>query len=127
VTTNRFVGSGLARVSAAALGILTVGLAAAGESVPRFRSLLLLVAGLLTWIAFVHSSKALFRRWMRFAEALHQVAVTTIFGVCYLVIVPIFRAVLWFRDPLHLRRPPQESSWVARTATVDANSMERMG
>ena len=64
---------------------------------------------------------------MRFARALQTVAITTIFSVCYLVIVPVFRIILWFRDPLHLRRSLNETAWVARTATVDAVSMERMG
>jgi hypothetical protein len=88
---------------------------------------LTVLMGGLTWLALVHSSRTLFALWMRFARALQTVAITTIFSVCYLVIVPVFRVVLWFRDPLHLRRPPDETAWVARTATVDATSMERMG
>jgi hypothetical protein len=40
--------------------------------------------------------------------------------------VPLFRLALWFRDPLSLRRTRQ-TSWVPRTQSVDAGSLERMG
>jgi hypothetical protein len=84
-------------------------------------------ATVLTWLALVHSSRMLFAAWMRAAGTLQGVVATTLFIVCYLVVVPMFRVLIWFRDPLQLRRPPQQTSWVARTATVDAASMERMG
>jgi hypothetical protein len=127
MTTNRLVGSALARVAAPVLGLVTVRLVLATDPRHGYAFAAVVLGGVLTWLALVHSSRTLFALWMRFARALQTVAITTIFSVCYLVIVPVFRVVLWFRDPLHLRRPPDETAWVARTATVDATSMERMG
>lgn len=124
---NRFVGSGVARAAAVLFGAVLVGLIANYAAMPPYRFYVALLAGILTWLSLVHSSRVLFRLWMRFAEGLQTVAVTALFSICYLVIVPLFRLVLWHRDPLRLRRGRNESSWVARTSPVDAASLERMG
>jgi hypothetical protein len=124
---NRFVGTPLALAATLGMGAVTIVLASSVGSGPRYLLPASIVAGILTWVAFVHTHAALYRLWMKFAHVLHTVAISVIFGACYLLIIPIFRAVLWFRDPLGLRRPPEESSWVARTAKSDALSMERMG
>jgi hypothetical protein len=122
---NRLVGSVFARIATPVLGLVTLGLALTADTRPRYA--LLAITGALTWLGLVHSFKTLFALWMRCAGALQTVVITTIFSVCYLVIVPLFRMVVWFRDPLHLRRTPQETSWVERTDKVDALSLERMG
>ena len=124
---NRFVGKPLALVATVAMGVVAVALASMVGSGPRYLLPLSIVAAILTWVAFVHTHAKLYQLWMKFAHVLHTVAVSVIFGTAYLFIIPIFRAVLWFRDPLGLRRPPEETSWVTRTAKVDALSLERMG
>ncbi len=90
------------------------------------RTLAVVILAILAWMSVVHASAALFALWMRFADTLHTIAVTVLFGACYLIVVPVFRLALWFRDPLSLRRAHQ-TSWVSRTRTVDAGSLERMG
>jgi hypothetical protein len=124
---NRFVGTPVAPVATIALGALTIALALMTDTGPWYLFPASIVSGVLTWVALVHCHRSLFKKWMQFAHVLHDVAITTIFGVCYLVIVPLFRLALWFRDPLALRRAAQQTSWVTRTANVDAGSMERMG
>jgi hypothetical protein len=127
MTTNRLVGSLLARTSAPVLGVVTFTFALTTGMLQRSALFAVIVGGLLTWLALVHSSKTLFVLWMRLAGALQTVMITTLFSVCYVLVVPVFRVIVWFRDPLHLRRSRHETSWVARTAVVDAVSMERMG
>jgi hypothetical protein len=127
MSSNRWVGSGIARWATIGLGLLTIGLATVADTELPFVFYGSIGSGLLTFMALVHSFAALFRRWMRFADVLHKVAVTTMFAICYLVVVPLFGVVVWLRDPLRLRGRARETAWVARTAKVDALSLERMG
>jgi hypothetical protein len=124
---NRFVGTRVALAATLAMGAVTIVLASMAGSGPGYLLPASIVAGVLTWVALVHTHPKLFQLWMQFAHVLHTVALSVIFGSAYLLIIPIFRALLWFRDPLGVRRRPEETSWVTRTATVDAQSMERMG
>jgi hypothetical protein len=125
--STRFVGSLLARAATPVLGAVTVAFALTSGTRQRYVLLPVIVGSVLTWLALVHSSKPRFALWMRFAAAVQTVVITTLFSVCYVLVIPLFRAIVWFRDPLALRRPRTETSWVTRTATVDAKSMERMG
>jgi hypothetical protein len=127
MSTNRFVGSVVARVAVVAFGVLTAALAAAATQAPRYVTYVAIIAGVLTWLSLVHAIKPLFRRWMRLTELMHNVAVTVLFSVCYLLLVPLFHLVLRRRDPLHVRREKSASSWVEKSGVVDAASLERMG
>jgi hypothetical protein len=126
VTTNRFVGSTAARVSAPLFAAAAMAMASVPPGVVPFKTLAVVILAVLAWLGVVHASAGLFALWMRFADLLHTVAVTVLFGACYLVVVPLFRLALWFRDPLSVRRARQ-TSWVPRTRLVDADSLERMG
>lgn len=125
--TNRFVGSWIARVAVVVFGALTIALAMSAGQAPRYVTYAAVFAGIWTWLSLVHAIRPLFKAWMRFAELLHNVAVTVLFGGCYLILVPLFHLVLRRRDPLHLRRAKSDSSWVVRTGVIDASSLERMG
>jgi hypothetical protein len=126
ITANRFVASTVARVLAPLLVAAAVTTALVPAGVVPYRRLAVVILAVAAWMGVVHSSARLFALWMRLADTLHTVAVTVLFGACYLVVVPVFRLVLWFRDPLSLRRARQ-TSWVPRTRLVDADSLERMG
>ena len=127
MSVNRFVGSAGARIGAVALAATTASLAVASTGGPRYLFWAAVVSGVATFIFLVHSFAPLFKAWMRFAEGLQAVVIRTLFTVCYLVIVPVFTAVLRRRDPLRRRHKARESSWVLRPDTVDASSLERMG
>jgi hypothetical protein len=127
MSTNRFVGSWTARVAVVVFALLTIALASSASQSPRYVTYAAVFSGILTWLSLVHAVVPLFRAWMRFAEFLHNVAVTVLFGACYLLLVPFFHLLLRRRDPLHLRRSNDSSSWIIRTGVVDASSLERMG
>jgi hypothetical protein len=127
MTGNRYVGSFLVRVCTVALGVASVGLMVLDDMGVPYAFYGAVAGGVLTFVGLIHSFDALFRHWIRFAEVLQAVAVTTIFGVCYMLVVPLFGAIIWFRDPLRLRRRRQGSSWVTRRAEIDPLSLERMG
>lgn len=89
---------------------------------------LTVVLGFLAFVGFVHSARSIFTKWMALAQLLHSIAVPTLFGACYLLIVPIFVLVSWRRDPLGLRQGSQTTFWTHRhCGTVDKNSLARMG
>ena len=64
---------------------------------------------------------------MRFAEALHRIAIRVLFSACYLLIVPVFVPIVWARDPLGLRRRRRATTWVTKRGEIDLPSLERMG
>lgn len=128
MNTSRFVGTVAVRtITAALIGVcasLSI-LAGAGSRLLFWAAVL---SGLLAWIGLVHSFSPLFRGWMRFAERLQAVAVTILFGTCYLLVVPLFTLFVRARDPLRLgKKTRQDTSWVPRTQSIDLQSMERMG
>lgn len=127
MSVNRLVGSLVVRVATAALAVLCVSLATIANGGPRLVFYGAIASGVLTWLGLVHSFAGLFKRWMRFAEALHTVVVTVLFTVVYVLVVPLFGVFVWIRDPLRLRRRAGETSWVSRNSNVDAISLERMG
>ncbi len=89
---------------------------------------LTVVLSVLAFMGFVHSARSVFTKWMAFARFLHSLAVPTLFGACYLLVVPIFVLFNWRRDPLGLRPRSQSTFWTdRRCGTVDKNSLSRMG
>lgn len=126
MTATRYVGSWPVRAATALLALTSVGLwmADTGGSSVFYGAV---GSTVLTMVGVIHSSASVFKRWMRFAEGLQTVVVTTIFGVCYLVVVPVFSVIVWFRDPLRLKRRSQQTAWVTRRDDSDPLSLERMG
>lgn len=88
-----------------------------------------LAAGLLAWLGLLHSSRALYARWLRVAEGIQTLVVTALFGAVYLFVVPLFTALRLPFDPLRLRRRSREESfWIRRARRpVDLESLQRMG
>lgn len=88
-----------------------------------------IVVGLLALIALIHCFRRLYAQWMRFAAVLHKVALTVLFGACYLLVVPVFHLIVRLLDPLRLRRKPEaDTFWVERRRPdVDPVSLRRMG
>ena len=95
----------------------------------RAFSLLALILGAITFIGLVHSFRALYHRWLAFAERLQRVAVTVLFGATYLLVVPWFsllgRIIAWRRAG---RQLGATGHWVARRrAEYDEKYFTRMG
>ena len=113
----------------ATLGVIfiTMSLAALVDSIAPYRSYVVIAGSVLTFIGAVHSSRALFERWMIVAETLQTIVVTTIFTLTYLLVVPLFAVVIWFIDPLFLSRRARKTTWIQRKTGIDAESLERMG
>ena len=81
-----------------------------------------------TLIGFIHCFAPVYAGWMRFSKALHAVAVTVLFSLCYLLLVPFFVPLIWIFDPLGLRRRSKPATWIQRPSfQVDLSSLERMG
>ena len=91
--------------------------------------ILVVVLGFLTLIGFVHWNERLYARWMKFAEGLHSVVITVLFGICYLFVVPVFFLIVWPFDLLGLRpRSAPNSSWIKRKhPRAEPDSFRRMG
>jgi hypothetical protein len=115
-----------ARALALTFAIVTSWLLTRGDAV-AYGDPLTIGVGVAAWLCLVHASRRGYRLWMTFADLLRETTVRVLFTVLYLLVVPLFRVVLWARDPLHLRRPRQDSAWMRKTVSLDANSLERMG
>jgi hypothetical protein len=124
---NQYVGSTSVRLATLGVVFITMSLAALVDSIAPYRSYVVIAGSVLTFIGVVHSSRALFERWMIVAETLQTIVVTTIFTVTYLLVVPVFAVVMWFVDPLSLSRRSRRTTWIQRKAGIDAESLERMG
>ena len=82
----------------------------------------------LTLLGFIHCFAPVYAGWMRFSKALHAVAVTVLFALCYLLVVPFFVPLVWLLDPLRLRKRSGPATWIQRpSAPLDLESLERMG
>ena len=85
MSSPRYVCSSMIRVAAVALAAVSILLmmrAGRGRPYVFYEAV---VGVVLTFLALVHSSSALFKRWMSVAETLQSIVVTTVFGVCYLL------------------------------------------
>ena len=129
-----FVGSAAAIAATAALAALCLLGAAAYATtlVPGWSGATLaftVVTGVLALMAFMHTSRTVYRRWLKIAEAMNKTVVTVLFGVFYLVVVPVFALLIWPFDLLRLRsRPKATTYWIDRKNTKgDAASLQRLG
>ena len=132
---SSLVGSAAVRVATAifALVFLWLALLYTSDALPAWPRVLrvsMIASGLLTFMAFVHTSKALYAGWLRVAEAIHTVVITVLFGLIYLVVVPLFALVIWPFDVLRVRQSQagRSSFWIdKRPTTVDRAFLRRMG
>jgi hypothetical protein len=124
MTTTGWAGTIPVRLATVGMAGLALWLTTAAAGSAAFYAAL--GAWLLTFLGVVHWSGRILAAWMRFAEALHRVAVRVLFGACYLLIVPFFVPVVRIRDPLGLRGR-RTTAWVAKRGEMDLPSMERMG
>ena len=86
------------------------------------------VLAFLTLLGFIHCFAGVYAGWMKFSKALHAVAVTVLFSLCYLLVVPFFVPVVWLLDPMRLRKRSEPATWIQRPSEPpDLASMERMG
>lgn len=128
MNTRRWVGSTSVRMATGLLAALCVGLVMLGGSGSALTIAAAVATGVLALLGFVHSSGAIFARWIRFAEALNTAIVTALFAVCYLLVVPFFTLLLGLLRLARLRRPRErETAWVVKPAQEDPLSLERMG
>jgi hypothetical protein len=129
----RFVGSSGVRLATAVLMLACAGgvwlLRAA--SFPNARMVVLILTwaiGFAAFIGLIHCFRAIYAGWLAFAGVLHVIAVNAMFGACYLLVVPLFRLIVWPLDPLRLRkRAGAASFWVEREEDPGPDSYQRMG
>lgn len=130
---ERFVGSLGARLFTAGALLLCLSTFALhrSEAVPGAQTAVFVVGCVLAFVSligFIHCFGPIYAGWMRFTKALHVVAVTVLFSLCYLLVVPFFLPFVWVLDPLRLRKREQPASWIKRPdEPPDLASMERMG
>ena len=126
----RFVGSVSTRLATIALVLVCLGSVVQYGRAPSPIILTLTIgAGFLAFLGMIHCFGALYSRWMRFAGLLHTVAVTVLFGACYLFVVPLFYLFVRVSDPLRLRSRAQPGSfWIRRrNPGLDPSTLQRMG
>jgi hypothetical protein len=126
------VGSFGVRLTALFLFVVTIVAVTAyvNGMVPRTGAMqtVVIVSALVTFMAFVHTTTAIYVRWLRFAEGLHTVVISVLFGGIYLLIVPIFALLVWPFDVLRLRKRSADTFWIEkRRAGADLRHFERMG
>lgn len=79
---------------------------------------LLIGSGILTFMGFVHTTRAIYSQWLRFAAALHSVVITVLFGSIYLFIVPLFALAIWPFDVLRLRKHGRTDTFWIRKRSI---------
>ncbi len=91
--------------------------------------ILAISSGVLALIGAIYSFRVTYDAWMRSAKILNTVVITLLFGMTYIVVVPLFAAVLLVMDPLRLRRRSKdETFWVPRrSGELDLTSLQRLG
>jgi hypothetical protein len=130
---ERLIGSASVRVATlAALLISVMGLMFRDYvSIPGGKSALFYLAvgsGVLAFIGLIHSFRALYSWWLRGAELLQKLVVTSLFGACYLLIVPWFFLIVRAVDLLRWRSRPETTFWIPRRRVkTDETSLARMG
>lgn len=81
-----------------------------------------------TVLCAIHATRAGYAAWMKFAAVMQQVVTTILFGLVYIVIVPLFSIVARILDPLFLRKGRRESYWIQRRKVeLDREYFRRMG
>ncbi|MHC4427326.1 MAG: hypothetical protein ACYS0D_01815 [Planctomycetota bacterium] len=130
MNTERLIGSTAIRVSTVIFAVLCVVLFLSRGRFPESSGLLLvlaIVSGILACLAFIHSFRAVYDAWMRFAKVLHTIVVAVLFGACYLAVVPLFFLMVWPSDPLRLRKGSKPATFWIRRREFDPSSLNRMG
>jgi hypothetical protein len=131
VDVARIVGSTGIRLATAALGLACAGGVALIRSRPDASGVVLaltIASGVLALLGAIHCSRGVYARWLAISERLHSAVVIALFGVCYLLVVPVFRLIGIARDPLRLRgRARAETFWIPRREDSDPAALERMG
>lgn len=130
-----WIGSKKVRASLLFLGGCLFGLGRSDDAMVSLvgtvgRNALWGVFGLLCFMAAIFSSRRLFVAWMAFAEKLQVVVVTAVFGLAYVLVVPVFFILSWAKDPLKLRgsSTSEETFWVPRDQPpLDQTFFERLG
>lgn len=123
---TQLVGSNYIRAATLAAVVL---FGAALISVPQgaFPKIAPLLLGFLTLVLAIHCSKTVFDRWMSFAGRMNVFGTALLFGVCYLVVVPVFWAICRVLDPLRLSRKERTSYWIPRAKReMSLRSLQRM-
>lgn len=130
MSTEHLIGNTWTRAAAVALLLVAVAAAATvATGVPAPWHLVARVtmwaAGFLALLAGVHWSQRIYKAWMRGAAAINAVVTTVLFGLMYLVVVPVFWAILKLRERAAAGR---DSQWhERRPVATDAAFFERMG
>lgn len=90
---------------------------------------LFLIFTILTLLSFIFSFKLIYKRWMKFADFMHQVGPVILFSFCYCVIVPFFSLQSYLISLLRLAGGRKRSSfWRKKDAeTYDMDYFKRMG
>ena len=134
MTTENLVGSDAVRRATGALLALALVFAYvyARDIFPASSGLmfwLLTATGILTFMAFVHTTRGIYAGWLRFAKVLHTGVITVLFGSIYLLIVPVFALVIWPFDVLKARKHTRSQSyWIPkRTVHPDVTFFQRLG
>jgi hypothetical protein len=133
MSTEKLIGARVTRITTVALGILavlglTISWSGSGGGLSWVRTLAI-VCAVLALLGGIHCTRAGYNLWMRFAKILSGVMTTIVFGLCYLLLVPLFVPIVWLLDPLRLRRGTESQSfWHHRqSAPVDEEMLRRMG
>jgi hypothetical protein len=134
MTVENLVGSDTVRRATAALlalWLLTV-LVYVRDVLPGRSTLVLwfvAAIGILTLMAFVHTTRGIYARWLVFAEKLHGVVLAALFGGIYLFIVPLFALMIWPFDVLKIRRRNRSATfWIAKPSiSADLAFFRRLG
>ena len=120
MTTENLVGSDAVRRTTGALLTLSMVLAFLylRDIVPDRSGLmfwLLAVTCILTFMGFVHTTRAIYARWLALAKIIHTGVITALFGAIYLLIVPLFALLVWPFDLLKVRtQRGSRTSWIPK-------------
>lgn len=130
---NRFVASRSVRLLTPVLAVMCLMLTGWLWSLPDsgLRSGFRVVAWILalgTLLGAVHATRSGYAAWMKLAAAMQQVVTTTLFGLVYLGVVPVFSIVARILDPLRLRKGNRKGSyWIPRRKVeLDREYFRRM-
>jgi hypothetical protein len=132
---NRLLSSPGVRVATVLLGALCAATLVLHWSEPSLQSSgvfagFAIGSGLLALLGLIYSFEGLYRNWMRFAVGLQKVAALLLFGICYLLVVPVFFVIVRLTDPLKQGRRQRNAKtlWVeVRRGDRTSDSFQRMG
>ncbi len=130
MNADRLVGSKIVRgVTAVAALAAASGFALAWSGRARGALTGAVICAVVTFLGGIYCARRGFALWMRFAKIVNRVMTTLVFGLCYLVLVPMFVPFVWIVDPLRLRRGSNcDSFWHERhRPPVNIDMLRRMG